>query len=498
MTAHVRGVELPEGRSGSSFLHELLQHAVTQFPAEFSAVRLPSDARKFKDVYGDVLVHFEAARAVSERRVEIALSMRRLAASRLRFVDDAGARSFAEAMATPAAPIALQAVSTRGPGRLAPGVTVGGVRQAGDALRAWLVQANAERIMTDAARVRLMALLDRADSEGGTLSLRGERFVLLGAGAELAPTRLLLAAGADVVWFDLRAPSDKLLGRDDLGGTLYVPEQPTNLLTGPMAIAATIRRFAESGPVHLGMYAYAGGESQEWRLTASMNGILRSLVPASVKSMSLLISPTTVAVASPEDVAISDARRRDAAAWKRVFERLGVLKPAGVPCGAVRIPNAIVPLQGASYQAAQYVGKVLSAETHAVYGPALGDAVAPMTVSANTAPITNTASLAHPLFQAGFIAAPEWGITISEPAMTTELNGLLAIADVTDPDAPGAASQPWPTPAARAAALFREQVHGGLFAQPWAAYGEIQVAAGIGLTRKPSLIADLVRSMRKG
>src|SRR5690349_2946227 len=117
------GVELPEGRSGSSFLHELLAHAVEKFPDELKAAALPSDPRKFKDAFGDAVVRFEAARAASERRVDIALAMRKHAATRLRFVDDKGDRSFAEAIATPGTPIPTRAIPTKGPGRLVPGVT---------------------------------------------------------------------------------------------------------------------------------------------------------------------------------------------------------------------------------------------------------------------------------------------------------------------------------------------------------------------------------------
>jgi hypothetical protein len=234
-----------------------------------------------------------------------------------------------------------------------------------------------------------------------------------------------------------------------------------------------------------------GGESQEWRLTAAMNAILAALRPEEVASMSLLISPTTVAVASPEDVAVAEARLRGASAWKRALARAGVLRRGGEPCVDGRVGYTIVPLQGASYQAAQYIGKVLAAETHAVFGPTL--AGGPLTVSANTAPITNTKSLAHPVFQAGFLAAPAWGITIAEPAMTVELNGLLMIADVTDPQAPAAAGAAWATPAERARAVFRESVHGGLFAQPYAAYGAIQVAAVMGFAQRPSLLAQLAR-----
>jgi hypothetical protein len=488
-----RGVELPEDRSGSSFLHELLAHAVEKFPDELAAAGLPSDAKRFKDGFGQAVVRFEAARAASERRVDIALAIRRHAATRLRFVDERGSRPFAEAIAAAAEPVPTRTITTKGPGRLVPGVTWGGERRTGAALRAWLADWNSARFLTDDARRALERLLDRADADGGALSLRGHRFAVLGAAAELAPTPLLLAAGADVLWIDLRTPPDALLARDDLGGTLHVPEAPTNLLVDPMGVAATIRRFADGGPVHVGMYAYAGGESQEFRLTASMNGILRTLPPAAVRSMTVLISPTTPMVATAEDVAAADQRLREASAWKRAFAAAGLLRSPGVACRDTRVGDVVVPLQGASYQAAQYVGKVLSAETHAVYGVSLADPGAPLTVSANVAPITATSSLAHPLFQAGFLAAPVWGALVSEPITTRELNGLLTIADLTDPEAPGAAARAWPSPAERARALFREQVHGGVFAQPWAFEGEIRIAAVIGLAKKPSLLAGLFR-----
>lgn len=491
-----RGVSLPEGTSGSSFLHELLHAAATDFPDVLGHAGVPDDPRSFKKGFGEALVRFEAARAASARRVEVALAVQRRLADRLRFVDDRGARALSEAVAEPCEPVPVRIVETKGPGRLRPRVTVGQALR-GPALRAWLEESVAARRMTEGARLRLQRLLDRADADDGALSLAGERFAILGAAAELSPVGLLLEAGADVLWLDLRSPDEALLARTDLGGTLHVPEEPVDLLADPMRAAATIRRFAEPGPVHLGLYAYAGGEGQEWRLTSAMNAIVGALSPESVRSVTMLISPTTVAVASPEDLAVAERRRASASRVQRALARVGVLSPAGVPSGDTRVPHAIVPLQGASYQAAQYVGKLLAAEAFATHGPALTGERAPLTVSANTAPITNTRSLAHPLFQAGFLAADDFGITISQPVTTVELNGLLAIADVTDPEAYCAATYPWTTPADRARGLFVEQVHGGVFAQPWAFFGVIQMAACIGMARRPSLLRDLVRGPRK-
>ncbi len=481
-----RGVELPDGVTGSSFLHQLLQGAAEDFPAAFANVHIPGSSKAFRSTFGDVLTTFEAARASSRERVDIARSMRQAVSRRLRFVDEEGARPFSEALAATAEPIPLERIQTTGPGRLSLAVNAGGARHAGPTLSTWLAAMRAEHKLTEPVE----RAINRMIARGETISLKGERFVLLGAGAELSPAPLLLAAGAEVLWFDLRGP-DSLRMRRDLGGVLYVPQQPTNLLAQPAEIAATIRRFAEDGPVHLGMYAYAGGEGQEWRLTASMNGILSVLPTEQVRSVSMLISPTTVGVTSDEDLAASERRLREAALWKRTIARSGLLKHGHVRHGEVHVARSIVPLQGATYQAAQYVGKILAAEAHSAWGCSLDEPSCPLTFSANVAPITATRSLSHPVFEAGFIGAPKWGIYISEPATTRELHSLLMIHDVTDPEAPGSASLTWAHPSERARALLSQQVHGGVFSQPYDILGSIKVAAVLGFAQKPGLLLKL-------
>lgn len=495
------GVELPEGASGSSFLHELLLGAVDAFPDVFGDVAFPRSAGVFKATFGDVLVRFEAARAASPRRVEIARSIRTAAAGRLRFVDEAGARPFAEVLASTerADPLPVTTWKTGGPGVLTPSVRArpSAVRiptpitYTGDALIAWLAEARRQRVLTGAVQDALTRLVTRATRDGG-LSLRGQKFALLGAGAELAPTELLLAAGAEVLWIDLRPPPDLWRSATHLGGTLVVPTEPANLLASPDRIAATLRAFAGDDAIHVGMYAYAGGESQEFRLTASMNGIVRALPRASVRSVSLLISPTTPMVVDAEDAAESARRLASAPLWQRALARAGVLRQGQVRVGDAVVAASIVPIQGASYQAAQYVGKTLAAETYAHHGTVLGDDADPLTVSANVAPITATRSLAHPVFEAGFLGAPAWNIFISEAETTRELNGLLAIHDVTDPEAPGASTRTYASAAARAHAISREQVHGGVYALPYGLDGGIRTAAVIGIGKKPSLIRGLV------
>lgn len=490
----VSGVALPEGHTGSTFLYDLLRDAAEAFPEELAGAALPPSARAFKKAYGLGLTRFEAARAASPKRAEIARHMRAKADAAMRFIDDSGVRPLAEAVADEPEPPSLKIVETSGPGRLLPTVRVGEADVGGAALKDWLRRSNEIRYLTDPARARVEDLIGRAEADDGRISLAGQRFALLGAGAELAPTRLLLAAGADVLWIDLREPPAELIEAPDLGGRLFIPEERGDLLARPAAVAAALRAFAGDSAVHLGMYAYAGGEGQEWRLTAAMNAIAARLGPEIVRSISMLISPTTVALATPEDLAAARERRKEAAAWKKLMGKVGVLKEPGVGSGESRVGDAIVPLQGVSYQAAQYIGKVLAAESFAVFGLS-DDDERPLTVSANTAPITNTRSLTHPLFQAGFIGAPTWQVMISEPALTRSLNGLLMIGDLLDPQSPGSAERP-ERGAERARLLFCEQVHGGVFAQPWAMYGEIQIAAVQGLLRRPSLLAALLMGRR--
>jgi hypothetical protein len=486
----VRGVALPAGHTGSSFLHALLRSAVAAFPDALAGARVPESPKAFKASFGEDLARFEAARAASPDRAVIAAHIRHEADAAMRFVAPSGERPLAQAVREDRPAPALEVHATKGPGRLRPTLVVEGATIGGDLLRGWLRSAGEHHHLTDAAGRYLARLVDRADADGGELSLRGERFALLGAGAELAPTRMLLAAGADVLWVDVRPPPADLLASEDLGGRLIVPGTPGDLLADPAGIAAAVRAFAADGPVHLGMYAYAGGEGQEWRLTASMNAIAAALGPEVVRSVALLISPTTAAVATPADAAVAAERRAQAAWWKRALGRAGLLHGGGVPCGAGRVGHVIVPLQGASYQAAQYVGKIIAAETFATSGLDPADP-RPITVSANVAPITATRSLLHPVFQAGFLGASMWDVLISPPELTRAVNGLLMVADLTDPER--AAQMAALAPSERAAAVFSEQIHGGVFAQPWAMYSEIRVSAVYGLIRRPSLLVALAR-----
>jgi hypothetical protein len=137
-------------------------------------------------------------------------------------------------------------------------------------------------------------------------------------------------------------------------------------------------------------------------------------------------------------------------------------------------------MQGASYQAAQYVEKLCAAERWAALPGRR------FTVSANVAGISRTRSLSHPLFEAAYAGAIAFGVETFAPDTTRALNGLLTLHDLLNPASPGA-------PGRDPCALFSERFHGGFHVVPWAIDPALRVAALIGLARRPALLARMLR-----
>ena len=484
-------IRLPSGQTASSLLYELLREAVERHPDILAAADFPADARAFRSGYADALVRFEARRASSERRAEIARELVRAAGERLRFGSEERDLPLGEYWSRPAEPLRVETLPRGQRSQLTPSVPWQGRTYVGKELHELADAFLAGNLMTRNAADALRWITDQAEAGGG-IDLAGHKFAVLGAGAELAATRLLLEAGASVLWIDLAEPGEI---EASLGGSIsYVPGG-ADLLRQPREIAETVAQFAGDDRVHLALYAYAAGGGREWRLTAAMNGIARCLDPDTLRSVTLLVSPTSPAVIQPEDLEAAAERRPRW--WQSLLERAGLLQPGPYEAGGVEIARAIVPLQGASYQAAQYIEKILLAEGFAEYGTRLDgrDGIRP-TVSANVAGISRTRSLSHPVFEAAFLGSTLFGVTTFAPATTRALSGLLAVHDLLNPDAPGSASRVYPDAATRAAALFSQQVHGGVYSQPWAVERCITAAAVIGLGRRPALLWRLLRGRR--
>lgn len=486
-----QGVVLPAGHTGSSLFHAVLTEAVARFPSALSSARLPQRPEQFKRSYGRALARFEAARINAPERVEIASFLLRRTQEELRFGNaDHGAplcdylREQAEAPR-----LTSQQLPGRRPFTLE--LPFEGRSFRGREIHGVIDKLAAQQQLTHAARDGLRWIVDHATAQGGSLDLRGERFVLLGAGAELASTRMLLAAGADVLWVDLADPASVLVQPEQLSGRLSHAEQARDLLVQPREIAAAIRAFAEGGSVHVGLFAYAPGESKEWRLAAAMNAIVGSLPPELVRSLSLLISPTTASALTPDTVRANERRYLLTPGWQRVMARTGLFeRPAYHRAGDTCVSHATVSLQGLSYQAAQYMSKIVAAETFAVFGSAFHDEPrAPVTVSANVAGVTRTRSLSHPLFNAAFLGAERFGVRIFDPATTRALSGMLMLHDLLNPAAPGAAGRLAPA-REKASAVLSQQIHGGIYTLPFVLEGVIRAAAVVGLSSRPSILLD--------
>jgi hypothetical protein len=480
------GVSLPSGHTGSSLFHQILRDTVERHPQALAEAALPESPDAFKRDYGRVLARFEAARAASPRRADIARTV--VERSRALFVMHApgSPRPLADTLAepVPAGPSETQRFS--GPAGLAVAVSAAGKLLSGRALTDWVDALHAAHHLNEAARRALHWMVER-ERAAGPIDLRGQRFVLFGAGAELAPTRQLLRAGASVLWVDLSDPSRALLGELGLSGDVCTARDARNLLEQPREIAAQIRAFAAAGPVHVGMFAYAPGSGKEWRLGVAMDAIVKSLPPGMVRSISMLISPTTPSILGAEGRAVHDARSRALPGWQRALGGIGLVKAPGyVSVGEACSSLSTVSLQGVSYQAAQYVSKLAAAETYAVHG--LEQGAAPIAVSANVAGVTRTRSLAHPLFQAAFAGASRFGVRIFEPETTRALSALLMLHDLLNVAAPGSARRPDQNPAEKASAVLSQRIDGGIHTLPFALERVIQVAALVGMAAHPSLL----------
>lgn len=482
------GVQLPTNVSGSQFLWECLRVTVAQFADVFDHLKLSSTAAAFRNNYAEDVIAFEASRLKSDQAGDIASYAATWAQTQLSFASADCEQPLTDYLARPHTALALEHVPAVGQAKftpqLPPGPDVDGLKYLADLIASW----QQRYLLTESAAKALTWASERAQQSGG-LHFAGERIAILGAAAEVAPTALFLAAGFDVLWLDLRPPPPDLLTQSQRGALTWA-QQGADLLLNPGAVKQTIIDYAAGQPLHLGLYAYAPGESRELRLCGAMNAIVQALPSELIKSVSLLISPTTPMRLTPEDIAAAQARRDKRPFWQALLARLGRLGSGPLAQDGLVLARSIVPLQGAAYQAAQYISKRLMADAWFCNGLGQGAAPAGQVVSANVAPITSTRSLSHPLFQAGFIGAPLFGVHISSPAVTRLLAFLTTLYDLFEPSASARRPGGRPIVAADLQALAACQIHGGVAGLPYTLEPSITVAALVGLMQKPGLLAS--------
>lgn len=480
-------VLLADNYSALMVLYAVLKDAAQAFPDAFSGtlpevapvvVGLSSGPDEFRDGYPDILPRFEAARLASPQRHQIACH---IAAAVQKFVmlrDGRGQRPLHEGLRDSVAPLPLKMHAFAGNAGWQPNVVYRGQRWDTRDLTQLGIRLVERGVITSDASDALAWIGDHA-LDKGVLHLSGRKIAVLGGAAEMAPTRLWLEAGADVLWLDRQPPPGDWSESTALSGRLYWPEDNADLLVQPKEVLATLIAFADGRPLDLGLYAYAPGQARELRLSVTMNALVNALPPELIGSVTMLVSPTTPTALLPQDLAVMQQRIEARPSWEAACARLGLL---GRGSGSVTVNGAaasrtVVGIQGASYQAAQYLGKVLMAECWSQHGQVTATNDLPLRVSANTAAITRTRSLNHPVFAAAFGGAAAMGVETLAPRQSRRINGLLSVRDWLHPEIP--------TPG-----LVR--VHGGIHTLPYPLAPALRVAAAIGFARSPRLLRGLI------
>ncbi|MEM7100914.1 MAG: hypothetical protein AAF541_21830 [Pseudomonadota bacterium] len=470
-------IALVPGSSALQLLFNLVRDAQAKFPASLGQLALPEDVKIFRKSYPQVLPEFEHLRISAPDSAEIAHFMCQKMRAQLVWDEGDQQQSLHEYLQREFEPLALKRHEFLGQPGWKPEPVYRGRRYTGDAIPEMGQLLTGEGMISPQAGARLQ---DHDLLINGEINLSNRKVVVMGAGAEMASTYYWLSAGAEVLWLDTAAPPAHWWEDDELAGYLVWPEHHADLLGQPGEILATIKSFAQGQPVDLALYAYAPGQAREMRLTGAMNGIVDALPSDLIASVTMLVSPTTPSRISDQEIAVQAKNLDQRKLWERACATLGLLgrRPGWSGTGDAAVSNTVVSIQGASYQVAQYIGKVIMAEVWSRIGQMGHADPTPLRVSANTAAITRTRSLDHPVFAAAFGGAAAFGVETLTPRQSRVLNGLLAVADWTSEDSP--------TPG-------QVRVHGGIHTLAYELESALWVAAVIGFVRSPRLIKGLFR-----
>lgn len=465
-SSFVSGIQLVDGKSASEIFYDVIAETVTSFPQSFPELNLP-DKTRFRKHYLNLVPRIEAARIASPQRAEIARHLSNQLESRILFQAGDETTPLSHYLEKPAAPLPVKEAAGNSTPGWQPNFTYQGQDWNNLASLADLLYR--QKVISSAARLSLESLQSHM-VVNGSINLSGRKVVVIGANAEMAPTSQLLEAGADLLWLDVVPPDTELLNSPSRAGKLTWVDS-ANLLQCPAEILATMRSFAGDDPLDVCLYAYAPGQARELKLTVAMNAIVNALPAEMTRSLTLLLSPTTATPLSSEDLIEVKQRRHHRPRWEAMLDAFRLLgRGEGTQVldnqGATR---TIVAIQGASYQAAQYLGKLMQAEAWSAQG---------LRVSANTAAITKTRSMNHPVFDAGFDGAGALQVVTFTPPQSQCMSGMLAVHDWLNPEFP----QPG-----------KVRVHGGIHTLPYPLNSALRVAAAIGFVKTPGLLTGLFR-----
>ena len=470
-------IELPHGRerpSATATLHSILATTISQYPEAFGALsQLDAATRRSPKRTADLLTRFEVLRATSGRSLEIATFITDLIQQQFVLAAPSSTQSLEQAFAGDAAPLPTSDVTDRiRSAGSAPAATTE-VRTLADLTEQVSTLEQQQHASAEALLTLRSALAQMTPAGDPGVDLTGRRFVLLGGTAELAPLALLLASGADILTThtapdSLRraAVADSIADRRHPPGRLFAIDGGVDLLAVPERFAASAIAFAENQPVHVGAFAYRGGQAREWRLTACMDAIIRRMHRSgAVASITYYLSPSVPLELSPETARVSARRLAEKRSFLTEAGRKAtgnaLFEPNLIESDGRFWPRSLVTRQGTSYQAGNLFGKNYAAE---IYADRARSGQSPLRLSANVAPITRTRSTETAQAAVAFSELDHFGIRVFEPGLVRWLMFLMMMRDLLEPS-PGANRVP-----------FARQVHGGVFTNAWALNSVLQLA----------------------
>jgi hypothetical protein len=337
------------------------------------------------------------------------------------------------------------------------------------------------------------------------LDLSGTHVAVLGAGAEMGPTRHLLRWGAQVHAVDLPRPSvwqHLIATARSTSGTLHVPIPRENLsarladgaeidwdfddevaevagadlLGRTMDVRSLLARIGQ--PMVVGNYTYADGITHV-RLSLAADAVMTDIAqrfPGS--TLAYLATPTDVFMVPQEAVEESRRRWRHRGAGRVMQAPLRLLRqfapnyPETVTTSTGRIVgvnDSLVPQQGPNYALAKrfqrWRATTLRSQGHRV--------------SLNIAPATRTVSVVkNRALAAAYAGAGRFGVEVFEPATSTTLMAALLVHDLRNPDA---AANPG-THLDHPLDLFIQGAnHGGLWRVAYSPRSVLGIAAVLGM-----------------
>ena len=423
--------------------------------------------------------------------------------TRFRFVRDAEEMSLGEAMATFRENY-IGTVTVRGTVPREPELTLvhKGRRLFDSDLRRQLAHWVDDGVTEPGVAEAVNLVLDNPD----WLDLRDLHIAVLGAGAELAPTRSLLRWGAQVHAVDLPSPTtwSRLIditrstagtlhmpvrhGRDGqapftLGTNVHPDEDDivaggagVDLLADTPEIAQWLGHVAE--PLTIGCYAYADGGVHA-QLSVAADAIVEKLQTDRHDITFAALATPTDAFMVPMDAVEESRRRWEARGFGQLLQNplrlAGQFEPnypetyRDIHGRDFGINDSLVVQQGPNYALAKRLQ----------HWRALACLRAGRPVSLNIAPATRTQSVVrNRLLAAAYAGAGRFGVEVFEPATSTTLMAALLVHDLRNPRAIG---QSGVTPVQPLDLMTVKAVHGGLWRAAYSPRSVLGIAAVLGI-----------------